>query len=270
MRLTGLLLIVSLLVMLAAATAARATSRAAARSILGRAIPEITDFDHTFAAHFVDLQAAASTPAGVNGVTLTGYPVNAPLAANEVNGRTATQVRALLLLRSADAVYDHGTSAFAGDTGSKLHFASYAPLSAPWTFAIALHVVNPGFHARALAAAKVTLVAAAMLAIVMLALSQGYNRTVMYGVALLAAALPALALAALLWLGITLVFGSSSDPLVAGTYDLLRSLAWYGVLSYIVYCATAVALLLVGLLLERAGDAVARHADPAARREFER
>ncbi len=267
LRLFALLLVASLLTMLAAYTLARVTSRDSARRILGRAIPEITDFDGSLSAHYDELQSAAASPAGASGFTLTGYPIKAVLYPKDVLNRSPSEVRQTLLTRSADAVYDRGTGAFTAN-GRPVKLGSFMVLSAPWAFNTALNVLNPGFHAHALSVAKAALIAAVVLGILLLPLSRGYNQLVMYGAALLIASLPVLVLSGIGWLTVQLAYGTSLDPLVAGTSDLARDVCWFVVLSYLVYLALALAIVILGLLFERLGDAFATPADPAHERDY--
>jgi len=81
--------------------------------------------------------------------------------------------------------------------------------------------------------------AAVALGILLLPLSRGYNQLVMYGAALLIASLPVLVLSGIAWLTVQLAYGTSLDPLVAGTSDLARDVCWFVVLSYLVYLALA-------------------------------
>src|SRR4051812_11185351 len=55
LRLAALLLVLAALVMLGAFTLAQVTTRDSARRILIHAIPDITDFDHSFDAHYTEL-----------------------------------------------------------------------------------------------------------------------------------------------------------------------------------------------------------------------
>lgn len=267
LRLLAVLLALALIALLAGYTLAQATSRDSARRILGRAIPEITDFDHTLALHFDELQSAAGTPDAARGVTLPGYPIRAVLRPQEIVNRSPSEVRQTLLQRSADAVYDRGSSAFSAN-GRPVKLGSFSLLSPPWAFNTALGVLNPDVHAEALKVAKVALIAAVVLSLILLPLSRGYNQLVMYGMALFIAALPALAVSAVGWLAVQLIFGTSLDPLVNGTADLTRDVAWFIVLSYLVYAGLALAIVILGLLAERLTDIVASPADPARRREY--
>ena len=254
--------------LLVAYTAAQISSAASAQRLLERALPEITDFDHTFTAHYADFQAAAGAPANATGVALPTWAIGARIPPADVLGKSQTQVRGELLQAAATLVYAHGVTAITSGNGTPLHFANATPLSAQWTFAESLHFLNPGFHKNAVQLEKAALIVTVMIAIVLFALSQGYNRVVMYGVALLVATLPVLAVAALAWVIVTLLYGSSGDPLVAATGDLTRSMAWFAILSYVVYTGTALALILAGLLLERLSDVLAARSDPASRRDF--
>ncbi len=264
LRLLALLLVASLVVMLAAYTLSRVTSRDSARRILGRAIPEITDFDGTLSSHYDELQSAAASPGGANGFSLTGYPIKAVLYPKDVLNRSPSEVRQTLLTRSADAVYERGTGAFAAN-GRPVKLGSFGLLSAPWAFNTALDVLNPGFHSHAQSVAKAALIAVVVLGILLLPLSRGYNQLVMYGAALLIAALPVLVLAGIAWLVVQLIYGASLDPLVAGTSDLARDVCWFVVLSYLVYLGLALAIVILGLLFEWMSDAFATPADPARR-----
>jgi hypothetical protein len=266
--LVGLALIAALFLLLGAYTTAQLSSQSTARRLLERALPEVTDFDHTYAAHYTDLRAAAGSPANAGGVALPGYAVDTRVPAADVLTLSQEKLRQELLQGAADIVYQHGAAAITSGNGAKLKLASATPLSAQWTFANTLRLLSPSTHKNAVQLEKIALVVSVMVAIVLFALSQGYNRTVMFGVALLVAALPLLALGALAWLAFALLYGASADPLVAGTSDLTKGLAWFVVLSYVVYAATALALIAAGLLMERLSDIVAARRDPAAHRNF--
>jgi hypothetical protein len=67
---------------------------------------------------------------------------------------------------------------------------------------------------------------------------------------------------------VQVVFGSSSDPLIGGTSDIARDVAWYAVLSYMVFLALGVALTILGLLIERLGELIATSQDPARQRQY--
>ncbi len=178
-----------------------------------------------------------------------------------------TALRQLLLQRTADVVYDKGIDAFSPD-GKPVKLGSSGVLSAPWAFRTALRLLSPSLHHRMLQLAKVAAVAAAVLALLLLVLARNYNRTVLYGMALLIAAVPGLAISALGWLLVQVAFGTSSDPLVGGTSDIARDVAWYLVVSFLVYLGVAVALVALGLVAERVADVVGRPADPASAPEY--
>lgn len=268
LRLIGLALIAALFLLLGAYTAAQLSTRSSARRLLERALPEVTDFDHTFAEHYTDLRAAAGSPANAGGVALPGYAIDTRVPPADVLRRSQPQLRAEMLQAAADAVYLHGASAITSGNGARLKLAGATPLSAQWTFANTLRLLSPSAHKNAVQLEKIALVLSVVVAIILYALSQGYNRAVMFGVALLVAALPLLALSALAWLVFVLFYGASADPLVAGTSDLTKSIAWFVALSYVIYVLTALALVVAGLLLERLSDIVAARRDPATRRSF--
>jgi hypothetical protein len=262
LRFLAVFFVGALFVALASYTLAQVTSRDSARRIFGRAIPEISDFDHTLSVHYEELRSSASGAGAANGVTLPTYPIRAVLAPAEVINRSPTEVRQTLLIRASDAVYDRGSNAFS-TRGGPVKMGNFGLLSAPWMFNQALDVMNPAFHARVQKVARVALVVAIVLGVILLPLSRDYNQIVMYGMALLIAAIPLLVLSAIAWLIVQRVFGTSLDPLVAGTSDLTRDAAWFVVLSYLVYAGIALALVTLGLLVERIGDVVARPRDPA-------
>ena len=266
LRLLAVLLVLALIALLAGYTFAQATSRDAARRILGRAIPEITDFDRTLALHYDELQSDAAAPDGAHGVTLSSYPIRAVLRPQEIVNRSPSEVRQTLLLRAADAVYDHGSGAFSAN-GQPVKLGNFSVLSSPWAFNTALRLLNPSVHDRAMQVARIALIAAIALGLILLPLSRGYNQLVMYGMALFIASLPLLAGSAIVWLAVQLLFGASLDPLVNGTADLTRDVAWFVVLSYLVYAGLALAIIILGLLAERLTDLVAVHISRTGRVE---
>ncbi len=266
LRLCSLLMVLATLVLLGAFTLAQVTTRDAARRILVHAIPEITDFDHTFNAHYSELVSAASAPGAVNGVSLPTYPIRVALQPSEVINRSPAEVRQSLLIHAADAVYEHGINAFSSD-GRPVKLGSASLGSTPWAFETALSMLNPSFHRHLVTLAKGAALATLALAALVFVLSRDYNRIVLYSMALLLAALPGLLVSALAWLGVQVVFGNSADPLISGTSDLARDVAWFCVLSYVVYVGLALALFIVGILSERITDMIVSLRDPARRIE---
>src|SRR5581483_8735201 len=141
LRLIGLALIASTLLLLVAYTAAQLTSAASAQRLLVRALPEITDFDHTFTAHYADFRAAAGAPANGTGVALPTWAIAARIPPADVLSKSDAQVRTELLQAAATLVYTHGVSAITSGSGAQVHFAGATPLSAQWTFAETLHLL---------------------------------------------------------------------------------------------------------------------------------
>lgn len=269
LRLTGLLLVLALLVLLAAYTLGQVTSRDAAERIIGRAIPGITDFDHAFASHYDELQtAAAASPTGVGGLSLPSYPVKVQLSPNEVINKAPAEVRLALLKHTADAVYDRGINAFSPD-GRPVKLGSAGVFSGPWAFKQALGVLNPHVHRQLTDIAKGALAMALVLALLVAVLGREYNRIVIYGMALLFASVPGLLAGVLVWLGVQIIFGTSSDPLIGGTSDITRDVAWFVVLSYLVFVGLSAALTILGLLTERVADYVAVSKDPARSQQYQ-
>jgi hypothetical protein len=164
-------------------------------------------------------------------------------------------------------VYDKGIDAFSPD-GRPVNLGSSGVFSAPWAFRTALRVVSPTVHRRMLQVAKVAGLTAAAFAILLLLLARHYNRTVLYGMAVLIAAVPGLVLAALGWLLVQVIFGTASDPLIGGTSDIARDVAWYLVVSYLIFVGIAIGLIALGLVAERIADVVGRPADPASSAEY--
>lgn len=269
LKLCGLLLVLSLSVLLAAYTLSQVTSRDSARRILSRAIPEITDFDHAFAAHYDELQSAASSPSGAAGVKLVSYPVQVTLKPVDVINRSPAEVRQTLLQRTSDTVYESGINAFSRD-GRPVKLGSSGVFSGPWAFSKALSVLNPGTHRKLVSVTKIALAVAAVLGLIIVLLGREYNRIVVFAMALLFAAVPGLVVGGIVWLGVQVVFGTSSDPLIGGTSDIMRDVAWYVVLSYLIYIALSIGLVILGFLIERVSDMVATGRDPAHGREYRR
>lgn len=260
------MLVLALFALLGSYALAQATSRDSARRILENTLPEITDFDHAFTAHYDELRSAASSPSA-GGVSLPGYPIKVTVSAHDVTNDTPTALRQLLLQRTADAVYDRGIDAFSPD-GKPVKLGSSGIFSAPWAFRTALRVVSPTINHRMQQVAKLSAVAALLFGALLLVLARAYNRTVLYGMALLIAALPGLAVAALAWLLVQVLAGGSSDPLIGGTADIARDVSWFLVISYLIYAGIAIAITALGLLVERIADAVGRPPDPATSADY--
>jgi hypothetical protein len=256
MRLGALLLVIALLALLGGFSLAQLSTRATADAILVRALPELTDLDHDLTAHFDELQSEAATPGAAAGITLPSYPVKVSLHPGEVLNRTRAQVRGAVLTHAADVLYDRGVGALAPTNNRPGALSHFSIFSAPRLLQMELNVLSPRFHHRMQQLTTLALGAVVLLALAQFFLSREYNRAVMYGVALLIAAVLPLALALFAWLGVQLVAGTSADPFVGGVSDIARDCAWYVSMTCAVYAGVAIGLIVLGLVIERVSDAL--------------
>jgi hypothetical protein len=85
------------------------TAEGASKRTLRRSVAALTEIDPLIERNYDDLQQQAAAAAPGDTVQLKNFPIAIPLKPEEVRGQSKQQVRDLIIDRSADLMYAHGT-----------------------------------------------------------------------------------------------------------------------------------------------------------------
>jgi hypothetical protein len=232
----------ALLALLAALSLLQLTAPGPAHRALRRAVASLTEIDSLLAARGPALREQANASPD-EPLTLPDYPLNVTLSSQETQ-QPASEVRDLLLDRSAERVYQEGTAAFRqGDqTG---HSSRLSVLGAVRT---GLEFLTAGHH-DALRWTTIALgILCGALSGVLLFNTPGYRRLVTLGGVVATASMLFLLLTALVR-QILAVAGWATDDYITGQLlDLAKGTAWLPFRDGLAFGGLGLALLALGLL----------------------
>lgn len=199
-----------------ALSARQATASGTAQSILESAIVSVTEVDLVLAEELPVIRQLGIT-SDQPAFALPGYPLPVQLSQSEATNLSEQDLRALILSRSAAIVYTKGLGAF-DRTGHQ----SLSLLSGEGVLRLASGQLSASTHSRATKATLVLGMVLALLAALLMASQQGYQRLRVLGGGLLVGAVPGAIFLALLRYGAGYVGGS--DPFVADLQTVAQSL----------------------------------------------
>lgn len=181
----GLVLAFTLVVTFFALVLLQASSEGPAKETHERAIAALAEIDTLIERHYEDLQARAEASPPCTMLQLREYPIEVPLTREEALGISKPDLRALLLSRSADVMYDGGTSALRAAEGAdsvpRFTIAGVVDRSLD----LLRRDVHDAMRIVVFALAAVSL----LLAVTLASLTRGFGRLGSIGVSLLAASL---------------------------------------------------------------------------------
>lgn len=221
-----------------------ATQRNLAVQILGRAVPSLTEVDLLLALHGQEMQQQArASPNGFVG--LQNFPVQVSVPATKVREQTFSAIRALLVQKAAEGIYEHGATAFSqpGAAGAN---ATGTLFSTRWIVHEAFNLLNTRQHQRAAVFSLGLASLAATLAILFAIQADAFGRLVGLAAIMLGSAIVAGMLTAVAWVVVhSFATGSSNSLMAAGwtmIADAIRTMALVNGVSVL----TSIGLLIVG------------------------
>ena len=113
----GFVFLLALAAMLVSLQLFQVTSEGTSKRTLRRAVAALTEIDPLLDRNYDDLQRRAATAQPDETVRLQDYPIDIPLTPAEVTGASKDQIRDILLNRSADLMYSHGTAPLRTENG---------------------------------------------------------------------------------------------------------------------------------------------------------
>jgi hypothetical protein len=242
---TALALAMALLALLFALNLLQLTAPGPAHRVLRRAVASLTEVDSLLAVHGPALQQEAD--AGPDEpLSLADYPLDVPLSPGEAR-RPPTEVRDLLLDRSAEQVYQEGTAAFReeGQSGG-------APLlSLRRAVRAGLGFLTAGNHDALRLTTLVLALLCGALSGALVLLTRGYGRLIALGAAVASASLAFLLLAAAVRLALGLAGLATDDYITVELLDLAKETAWLPARNGVALGGLGLALVALGLAGER-------------------
>lgn len=242
----GLLLFVSLLALFSTLTLFQLTSEGVAKRTLSRSVAALTEIDPLLDRNYADLQQRAAVAAPGDRLYVQNYPVPVPLTPSQARTIAKPDLRALLLERSADAMYARGT----------------APLRDPATkaggvgvFSIAgissrgLGFLRSRNHAILRLTTVVLAVVSALLALALASQCRGFGRLGAAGLVTMLAALPVLVAGIGVWLYCRANDGAGSEYVRRQFAQIGAGLAWIPIRDGAAFVALGAVMVVLAKLL---------------------
>jgi hypothetical protein len=208
-------------------------------------VASLTEIDSLLAVHGPALRQQADASLG-EPLSLPDYPLDVSLSAEEARG-PGTEVRDVLLDRSAEQVYHEGPSAFReeGQSGTSPR------LSVQRAVRTGLGFLTAGNHDALRWATLALAVVCGVLSGALVLLTRGYGRLITLGSAVAAASLLFLLLAAAVRLVLGLAGWRTDDYITVQLLDLAKGEAWLPIRNGFAFSGLGLALLALGVLGSR-------------------
>lgn len=244
---TGILLVLSLLSLLVALGLAQLTAEGPAKRTLRRSVASLTEIDTLLDESYEELQQEAREDEEA-ALRLKDFPVQVSLSAEEVLELSRSELRELLLDRSAERLYDEGMSAFreeGADLGEE-GMGFFSTQGAVWN---SLGFLRDNVH-EALRVVVASLVGICLVLVLALALlGRGFGRLASVGAALSAAAIPFLVGAVAIRFALRLVSDEGEEYLVRELTRIGEEIAWIPIRDSIAFTVLGMSFLVAGTVL---------------------
>jgi hypothetical protein len=178
-------------------------------------------------------------------LTPPDYPIAVTFTPDEVLSGDREAFRALLLDRSAEALYAEGTDAIESENGDESDLSTQAALRD------GMNVFRAEAHDGLSITVVVLATAAAFLALGLLLAARGYGGLVGLGLGVFLGALPILIAAIAVRFAFRLAADAADDPFVEEYLKLGQELTWAPIRNGIIFTAGGAAVVALGALLVR-------------------
>ena len=246
----GLVLFLSLLATFAALVLLQASAEGPAKDAHIRAVAALTEIDTLIDRHYEDLQVRADASPPGTMLQLNEYPIEVPLTREEALGISKPELRTLLLSRSADIMYDDGTSAMRAAEG-----ADKVPrFTAAGVVDRSLDLLRRDVHDAMQIVVYVLAAISLLLAVTLASLTRGFGRLGSVGVALLTSSLVVLAAGGLLRLSAD-SGADDGDYVRTELLDIGAEMAMIPIRNGVAFALAGAAIVIVALLFARIAPA---------------
>ncbi len=242
----GLLLAVNLALLLGVLSFAHVTAEGPAKRSLGQSVAILTEVDAFLDLRLEALRQEAEQPQQAN-IALADFPVPVSFTPAEILDTDREEFRALLLARSAEQIYENGTSVFREDRGGRARLVSPAG-----ALRRGMDLLRSGPHTVLTVLTWALAATAAFLTLRLAQACRDYGRLVGLGASVSLAALPFILLA----LAVRFAFQSvGGDEYLAPAFAQLgEELTWAPIRNGIIFAIGGLLLLALGTTLARWSD----------------
>lgn len=244
----GVLLACVIGLMLCALAFSNVTEEGPATRSIARSLAILTEVDAFLDAEYAELRERASATTG--DVALTDYPIAVSFTAEEVLTTDQAGFRELLLSRSAQRVYDDGSSVLREGRDDQAGFFSTENV-----LRRGLEMMRPTPHRVFFGLTVALAIGALALATALGLAANGYGRLLAVGLSIFLGAVPFLALAVGVRFVLRVAVDGADGYLSHEFLQLGQELAWAPIRNGMIFSTGAAVLLGAGSMLARWSDA---------------
>jgi hypothetical protein len=241
----GLALVVLLGLTLVCLQLFQLSSQSVSKPALRRAINALVEGDAIIERNYQDLRDRAEASRRGETLELRDYPIAVPLTRDEVLGSTPEGLRALLLDRAVERMYEDGTDILRdGESGGAGRFTAAGVVDEFLGF------LRSGVHGT-LAVVTLILAGCSVIAsIALVALCRGFGRVIAMGVTTALASLPVLA-GGLALRGYAGASDGDGEYLRSELMEIAANLSWLPLRNGAVVLALGAAVMIIGIVCAR-------------------
>lgn len=243
----GLVLFLALTAMFFALLVFQASAEGPAKQSHARAIAALSEIDTLIERQYDDLQVRAEAAPPGSMLQLREFPVEVPLTREEALGISKPDLRALLLTRSADVLYDEGTSALRDAEGAD----DVGRFTAAGAVDRSLDLLRRDVHDAMRIVVYVLAAICVFLAVTLASLTRGFGRLGSVGVALLASSLVVLVTGGFIRLMMSTGADADTEYVRAELMDIGATMAMIPIRTGAAFALAGAVCVIVALVLGR-------------------
>jgi len=258
----GFLFSCTLLALLGSLCLYQLTAEGPSKRTLRRAVAALTEIDPLIDRNYDDLQQRAAAAGPDETLTLRDFPVQVQLTREEAQSLSKQELRDVLLDRSANVMYSHGTDALREPAASS---GNVGVFSLAGITDNGLDFLRSRNHDILRVLTFALAVLAAVLGGLLVLLCRGFGRLASVGAAVLVAAIPIVLLGIGARFYMRIVSTSDTEYLQREFLSIGQGLAWIPIRDGLAFTVLGAALLAAGIGLAVWADRRGRPRYPAAR-----
>jgi hypothetical protein len=226
----------------------QATTEATSERTLRRALAVVSEVDVLLDRHYDDLRQRADSVGANETLELQDFPVSVPLTTEEVRTQSRDELRATLLERGADILYDDGTGAMRAESSE----GDVAVFSFGGSFDRTLNLLRADVHVATGVMMAVLGGIALFLALLLGLATRGFGRVVALGLVALASSATLLLLALLVRLS---AVTDDGDEYVRSEFiDIAHEVTWLPIRNGVILVVVAAIVTALGVIGARVAD----------------
>lgn len=253
----GLALFLVFLGFLVALQAFQATTEGTSERTLRRALAVVSEVDLLLERHYEDLRERADAADPNETLELQDFPVRVPLTPDEVRAQSRDELRATLLERGADLLYEDGTGAMRAESSE----GDVAVFSFGGSFDRTLNLMREDVHLATGVLMAVLGGIALFLAVLLALATRGFGRVVALGIVALASSAVLLVVALLVRLS---AVTDDGDEYVRSEFiDIAHEVTWLPIRNGAILVVVAAVVAVLGAVAARVTDSKRERSEEA-------